>query len=332
MNPAIMLGTAVSATAVGALAVVPLRRLALRLRLVDHPGGHKAHLAPTPCLGGPAIILGTALPVLGVADDPRIRALLFGGLVFALVGLIDDARPLGRLPRLAVETPTALLVAVNGVRADLTGVLWLDVALTAAWLVVAANAFNLLDNMDGALGTVTMVTGLTLGAAALAAGTGRAALVAFALAGAATGFLVHNWTPARIFMGDCGSLFIGFTVAGTSLLIFEGPAQAPAGALLATFTATVDTGVVLLARALHHRPLTCGGTDHVAHRLRRIGLPVPVIVSVLSASAGVSGVMGVAMTLGMVSPLVALSGAAGAAVVGVLAFQQVDVYRVAVVA
>lgn len=329
MNPAIVLGTAVSATAVGALAVVPLRRLALRVRLVDHPGGHKAHLSPTPCLGGPAIILGTAL---GVSDDPRVRALIFGGLVFALVGLIDDARPLGRLPRLAVETPAALLVAVNGVRADLTGVLWLDTALTAAWLVVAANAFNLLDNMDGALGTVTVVTGLTLGAAALAAGAGRVALVPFALAGAAAGFLVHNWSPARMFMGDCGSLFVGFTVAGVSLLVFDGAAQAPAGALLATFTATVDTGVVLLARALHHRPLTCGGTDHVAHRLRRVGLPVPVIVFVLSASAGVSGVMGVAVTSGVVPPLAALFGAGGAAVAGVLAFQQVDVYRVAVAA
>ncbi|GAB1822461.1 glycosyltransferase family 4 protein [Herbidospora sp. RD11066] len=329
MNPAIVLGTAVSATVIGALAVVPLRHLALRIGLVDHPGGHKAHLIPTPCLGGPAIILGTTL---GVGDDPRVHALLLGGLVFALVGLVDDARPLGRLTRLAVETPTALLVAVNGVRAELTGVFWLDAALTAAWLVVAANAFNLLDNMDGALGAVTMVTGLTLGAAALAAGAGQVALVPFALAGAATGFLVHNWTPARVFMGDCGSLFVGFTVAGVSLLIFSGRFEAPAGALLATFTATVDTGVVLLARALHHRPLTCGGTDHVAHRLRRVGLPVPTIVYALSASAGVSGVTGVAMTLGMVSPVVALAGAAGAAVVGVLAFQQVDVYRVAVVA
>lgn len=328
MNPAIVLGTAVSATVVGALAVEPLRRLALRVGLVDRPGGRKAHRAPTPCLGGPAIILGTA--VAGVAGDPRVSALLFGGLVFALVGLIDDARPLGRLPRLAVETPAALLVAVNGVRADLTGVAWLDVTSSAAWLVFAANAFNLLDNMDGALGAVTTATGLTLGAAALAAGSGPVALVPFALAGSAAGFLLHNWTPARIFMGDCGSLFIGFTVAGCALLVFDGPFQAPAGALLATFTATVDTGVVLLARALHRRPLTCGGTDHVAHRLRQVGLPVPVIVCVLAASAAVSGVPAVAMTLGVLPPPVALFGAGAAAVAGVLAFQQVDVYRVAV--
>ncbi len=130
MNPAIVLGTAVSATAVGALAVVPLRRLAPRVGLVDHPGGHKAHLSPTPCLGGPAIILGTAL---GVSDDPRVRALIFGGLVFALVGLIDDAPPAGTAaPAGRGDPPPPVLVAVNGVRADLTGVFWLDTALTAA--------------------------------------------------------------------------------------------------------------------------------------------------------------------------------------------------------
>ncbi|GAA0432363.1 hypothetical protein Acor_76100 [Acrocarpospora corrugata] len=325
------MGTVVSAAAIGTAATVPVRRFALWSRLTDRPGGHKAHQRPTPYLGGLAILIATLPPVAFLADDPAVRAVLLGATALALVGLIDDIRPLGPVPRLLAETLATLAVVLNGVRAPVTGT-WLDIPLTTVWIVVVANSYNLLDNMDGVLGAVAVATGGMLAVVASVIGEYEAAIIPLALAGACAGFLVHNWTPARIFMGDCGSLFIGFAIACSAVLLFDGPGDlglAPAGLLLVTFVATVDTCVVLVSRRKAGRSPFSGGTDHVTHRLRLLGLSVSHTALALAAASALTCALACAVAAQALPPLLALALAVGSGLVLVVLLQGVDAYPAA---
>jgi len=165
---------------------------------------------------------------------------------------------------------------------------------TIAWVVVAANALNLFDNFDGAAGGAALVAGLAL-SLWWGLGSGPTALGA-ALAGAVAGFLVWNAPPARIFMGDAGSHFLGAALAGLTLL--DGGRAGTAGAAPAALAILVpvvllavplfDTALVMVERQRHHRPLSVGARDHTSHRLARLGLrarPVVLILWGLSAAA-----------------------------------------------
>ncbi|GIH24016.1 hypothetical protein Aph01nite_23260 [Acrocarpospora phusangensis] len=325
MSLAAILGTVVTAAVIGAAATVPVRRFALWTRLTDQPGGRKAHRRTTPFLGGLAILVATLPPVAFQAGDPAVRAVILGAAVLALVGLVDDLRPLGPLPRLLVETLAALAVVFNGVQAPVTGT-WLDIPLTTVWIVVVTNSYNLLDNMDGALSAIAVVTGGMLAVVAYLAGAPAAAVIPLALAGACGGFLVHNWTPARIFMGDCGSLFIGFALACSAVLVFDTPGQAPAGLLLVTFVATVDTCVVLISRRRAGRSPLSGGTDHVSHRLRLLGLTVSETVLALAAVTALTCGLACAVAAQALAPLIAFALALGSGVTIVVLMQRVDAY------
>ncbi|MEU8384743.1 MraY family glycosyltransferase [Streptosporangium sp. NPDC048865] len=304
-------------------AAVPLRRLALRWDLTDSPGGHKAHTRPTPYLGGVAIAVGTVVPTviaLGLADL-QIVAILLAAATVCLLGLIDDLAPLPAATRLIVETAVAIGVVLSGVQATVTGT-WLDGVLTVVWIIVMTNSFNLLDNMDGALGTVTAVTAGVLAATALFQGHTSLAVLLCALACACLGFLPHNWAPARMFMGDSGSLFLGFTVACSATVLVMGrpPDATVAGLFLPTFVATVDTCVVLVSRVLANRPPLQGGTDHVSHRLRRTGLGTRAVAATLGAITAITGALGLTTASGLLPPLVAMAvaGAISVALVSLL--------------
>ncbi|MER5622122.1 MraY family glycosyltransferase [Streptosporangium sp. NPDC002544] len=297
---------------------VPLRRLALHWDLVDRPGGHRAHTRPTPYLGGIAIAVGTAVPTaiaLGFADL-QITAILLAATAVCVLGLIDDIAPLPAATRLTVEAVVAIGVVLSGVQVTVTGT-WLDGALTVVWVVVMTNSFNLLDNMDGALGTVAAVTAGLLAATALVQGHIALAVLLAALTCACLGFLPHNWAPARMFMGDSGSLFLGFTLACSATVLVTGrpPDETIAGLLLPTFVATVDTCVVFLSRILTNRSPLQGGTDHVSHRLRRTGLGTRTVATTLGTITTITGALCLAMVLDWLSPLIALVVASVIAVV-----------------
>ncbi|GGO65602.1 MraY family glycosyltransferase [Nonomuraea cavernae] len=298
-------------------AAVPLKHLALRWGFTDRPGGHKRHLRPTPYLGGIAITLATVLPAmaaLGFADQ-RITAILLAATAVALLGLIDDIASLPALTRLTVETVSAIGVVLAGVEITVTGA-WPDGVITVIWIVVLTNSFNLLDNMDGSLGAVATVSAAFLAGAAFLLDQPALALLLIVLAGAALGFLPHNWSPARMFMGDAGSLFIGFvlTCSAVALSTGRGPGTAVAGLLLTTFVATVDTGVVFLSRLRAGRSPLTGGTDHVSHRLRRLGFDARSVALLLALTAAFAGALLAAMVLGWVPALSAAIVAAGTAI------------------
>jgi UDP-GlcNAc:undecaprenyl-phosphate GlcNAc-1-phosphate transferase len=306
-----------------------LGRLALHWGFTDRPNAYKAHDRPVPYLGGIAILLGTTVPpvaLLGLADH-RAIAIIIAAVVIALLGLIDDLSPLSPLTRLAVESVAACGVVLSGVQATITGG-WLDGPITTLWIVVVANSFNLLDNMDGNLGAITTVSATCLAGTAFVYAQPMVGLLLCTLAFAGLGFLLYNWAPAKVFMGDTGSLFIGFVLASSAALLVTGRSTEAviAGLLLPTFVAIVDTGIVVVSRKRAGRPIMRGGTDHLSHRLRKLGLSTRLTALVLAAVAAATGMLDLAMTLGWIPPLIATISGIGAACIFIGLPQRVRVY------
>jgi UDP-GlcNAc:undecaprenyl-phosphate GlcNAc-1-phosphate transferase len=293
------------ALSLGALLTEPLRRFALRYGVTDRPNGRKGHARPTPYLGGIAVAVvtlaaGAATAFAGGFGSPGLAVLLGGAAVMAVLGLIDDLRPLGPAVRLGVEATAATAVVLVGGHPTLLGGP-LDAVIAVLWIVFTTNAFNLLDNMDGASSSVGAVIGVFLCWQAWWIGQAGLGLVLVALSGACLGFLLHNWHPARIFLGDSGSLFIGFTVACAGVLLHKDAAglAAPAGLLAATLVVTVDTALVMLSRYREARPLLQGGLDHASHRLCRMGLTVRQTALAIGTFAAVGGLSGVLLAHGV---------------------------------
>ncbi|MBV8159830.1 MAG: undecaprenyl/decaprenyl-phosphate alpha-N-acetylglucosaminyl 1-phosphate transferase [Acidimicrobiia bacterium] len=313
---------------VGVVALVPVcRRFALRHGLTDRPSAGKVHSRVTPYLGGVAILL-TALAVSSFL--PRWSAqgvgILVGAVAVGLVGLVDDVRALGPRPRLAMEAGAATLAFLTGARVHLIGDLG-DWALTVTWLVVLTNSFNLLDNMDGAAAVVASVTAVALTVAAALGGQTLVAGLAVTVAGCSVGFLVYNWHPARIFMGDAGSLFLGFLLAALALKLrfSTGHVSGLVAVVFLAGPALFDTTLVVLSRVRHRRPIYIGGTDHTSHRLMRRGLPAPAVAGLLAVVTALSTALGVLVGHGSVQPLVLVPcTAAGAVLLGVLLKEPAD--------
>jgi len=318
-----------TALLLGGLLTEPLRRFALRHGITDRPGGHKGHARPTPYLGGVAVALvtlfsGAAGVFVGGLGDPGLAVLLGGAATMAVLGLVDDLRPLGPAPRLCVETAAASGVVLVGGHPTLVGGP-VDAVFAVLWIVFTTNAFNLLDNMDGAASSLCAVIGGFLCWSAWLSGRTELGVVLVALTGACLGFLVHNWHPARIFLGDSGSLFIGFVLASAAVVLHKDATglSGPAGLLATTLVATVDTALVILARYREARPLLQGGLDHASHRLRRMGLTVTQAVAGLGVFAALGGLAGVLMTQGVLAPGILLPAAVAVGAVAVMGLLRV---------
>lgn len=293
----------------------PLRRFAVRHGITDRPNARKAHTRPTPYLGGVAVAVatlaaGTAVTLARGVFDPVLAVLLGGAAIVCLLGLVDDLRQLGPGIRLCVETSVAAMVVLVGGHPTVFGGA-VDAGLAVLWIVFTTNAFNLLDNMDGAASSLCAVIGGFLCMTATAGGRGGLAVVTAALAGACLGFLFHNRHPARIFLGDAGSLFLGFTLASAVMVIHRGSdgLSGPIVVLLVTLIPTVDTALVMTSRYRESRPLLQGGTDHIAHRLRRMGMTVQQVVRTLCFLTALSCLSAVLVTYGAIAPGIALVAA-----------------------
>src|SRR5215210_7185428 len=201
-------------------------RVADRLQFYDKPAGYKGHGRPTPYLGGTAVMVGflLALVVVSVTDWDRTLPLVGGMAVLWAVGTIDDRLNVSPLLRVAFEVVVAWMLWQAGLGWDLGLGGGVDLALTAAWVVGVVNAFNLFDNMDGAASTMALVVSACAAVLGVIHGDNWLAVAAATLCGACMGFLPHNLaSPARIFLGDGGSMPIGFAVAA---LVMIGAAEA----------------------------------------------------------------------------------------------------------
>lgn len=328
------------ASLVSSLVLTPLAlAVALRFKVLDRPGPTKGHLAAVPYLGGVAIVLSFAVVVLvatGVRPPPSGISELVGfmglGIGLALVGLADDIRG-GLSPwlRLVLEVAAGVVVWMLGDSVRVAGFpSWLNAVVTVVWIVGVTNAFNLLDNMDGLSAGVATLSALTIFAIACLQDRYLVGALAIALAGCAVGFLRHNFHPAKIYMGDAGSLFLGFVISVLLLkLRAHAPTRVPVVVILAVpGVALFDTTLVVVSRLAHRRSPFTGGQDHTSHRLVRLGLPVPKAVAVIYASAVVLD--GSAILMSRLGPVVRYVGVAGLlAVAGVAAvlLARVPVYE-----
>lgn len=266
------------ALAVAGTAVV--RHVARRFGLVVAPREDRWHSRPTALYGGVAIALAT-LAALGVFQwqallgHPAALAVVGSAAFLCVVGLVDDAWGLSPITKLILQLAAATLLVVVGTTLKVTPFNPVNGLLTLFWFVGIVNALNLLDNMDGVTAGVSAVAALGFAAFFLAAGDPVLAMVALAVAGAAGGFLVFNFKPASIFMGDTGSLFLGASLAGLGAAYPAASGNVGPLALmvpaLVLLVPILDTTLVTITRTIHNRRISVGGRDHSTHRLVAMG-------------------------------------------------------------
>jgi UDP-GlcNAc:undecaprenyl-phosphate GlcNAc-1-phosphate transferase len=273
-----------------------MREAALRFGIVDRPDGRlKAQREPVPYLGGIAIYLAFLLALtVTFRFDREVLGMLLAGSIVVLLGLLDDLGSLAPWTKLAGQGVAALVLVKSGLYVQLTFLpAWAAIPVSVLWLLASCNAFNLIDIMDGLSAGTAAVAGLALLAVAHANGNPDSAVVVASLAGACAGFLRHNFEPARIYMGDTGSLFLGLmlgAVAMDNAYTRENLLAAVAPALILGVP-LFDMLFVMYIRRRRGLPVMLGSPDHVALRLRKWRLSTRQTVL---ASYGATGVLGAA--------------------------------------
>jgi UDP-GlcNAc:undecaprenyl-phosphate GlcNAc-1-phosphate transferase len=294
------------------------------LGLVDAPGGRKVHAQSVPRLGGVAVVAAAALAlaiVPALLPGPRdpetwvvMQPFIVGGLLIFLVGLVDDVRGLGPAPKLLVEVLAAAIMMAAGLLIERVTILgqtwmlgWLAYPVTAAWLVGVTNAFNLIDGVDGLAPGIAALAGAACGAILIVRGHPAEAMLLAAFVGAMLGFLVYNFDPATIFLGDSGSLVAGFLLAATAIAGWQKGATALASAvpLLIFALPIADAASTLVRRALARpdrgRSLTAivrqvvePDREHIHHRLLGLGWSVRRTVLILYGVTAVLSILALA--------------------------------------
>src|SRR3989454_2639750 len=289
-----------------------VRALARSLGLIARPTADRWHTRPTALMGGIAIAAGTLVGVVAwfalsafgwstgfAAAQPWPRAVAASATFMFGVGVVDDLVRLRPQLKFILQLLAGVVLVGAGAILALTPWYLVNVLATVFWFVALTNAFNLLDNMDGVAAGVGAIAAIFLGVSFAFQGAWLHAAAAWALAGAAIGFLRYNFHPASIFMGDAGSLFIGSLLAG---LVVTSPASV-SGSLVAVLfvplaivaVPVVDTALVAVTRALASRAISQGGKDHSTHRLVALGLGERQVALLLYGFAVVGGGVGLVL-------------------------------------
>jgi UDP-GlcNAc:undecaprenyl-phosphate GlcNAc-1-phosphate transferase len=298
------LGVGVAATAALSLIFTFLVRYgAHRLGIVATPRRDRWHSEPTALMGGIAIYLAFVIGCFIFAPDlSRAFPILIAATLLFVAGIIDDLLQLKPYVKLVLQVVSASIVVFSGLR--LPGMIWTSWEpgvnfLTIFWLVAITNAINLLDNMDGLASGISLIACAFLAIAFLVNGQTAEAALPLILAGAVAGFLWFNFNPASIFMGDCGSMFIGFALSGIALLSDFGRARNLVSVLatpvLILTIPIFDTMVVAVTRKLSGRPVSQGGRDHTSHRLVALGMSERRATLLLYLFAALSGGLALAV-------------------------------------
>jgi UDP-GlcNAc:undecaprenyl-phosphate GlcNAc-1-phosphate transferase len=280
-----------------------VRRAALRWNIVDRPGERKMHSAPVPLLGGVAIVgsfyifalvhigalalltlAGSSwleenlLTFLGEDAKVKVAGFLAGGFVIFLLGIIDDMKVLTPWVKLIGQIVAAAILVLSGLRIEMfiLSNFWASAFVTILWVVLLTNALNFLDNMDGLCGGVTVIACLSFFLCVQTDDT-LVRVLLMLLTGAVGGFLYHNLAPAKIFMGDAGSMFNGFMLATVTVLgtfhVESTPSRiAVAAPLIALSVPLFDTFSVVWIRWRLGQHIMLGDKRHFSHRLVELGM------------------------------------------------------------
>jgi UDP-GlcNAc:undecaprenyl-phosphate GlcNAc-1-phosphate transferase len=294
MEPALAILTAAAFGYAGAEAMARWRAL------VDTPNERSSHNAPTPRGGGVGLVLGTMLGAAWIASPtPELLGLAAGALIAALAGLLDDRAAQGPLVKFGAQFLAAFVAMGSGLtfeRVALPGLGTVELgaagsAITLLWFVGLTNAYNFMDGLDALAGATGAVAAIFLGFACLLMGQAPVAMLAFALAAACAGFLAVNKPPARVFMGDVGSQFLGFAFAGLGVLAAKAE---PAGLAfwlvpLALMHFLFDTLFTAARRALAGENVLAAHKTHLYQRLNQAGFSHGRVAAFLAAMAAIQG-------------------------------------------
>ncbi len=313
-----------------AVGATPLARLlAPRIGIVDHPATRKIHARPVPRLGGAAILLAVLIVALVLGERynfDQFGSILVGATGISFVGLVDDRWGLPPLIKLAGQIAAALLLYVSGVYVAAFRQPLLNLVTTIFWVVFITNSINLLDNMDGLAGGIAAIAAAHFALMCAFSGQYLVGALSIALLGACLGFLFYNLNPASIFMGDSGSLFLGFVLAATGIKL-----RFPQNVTFVTWMVPVlvmgipvfDTSLVILSRLRRGRnPLTNPGRDHMSHRLVAAGMGSREAVLTLYVASFVTGLLAIFVT--HASVVEGYIGGAVAALVGLFALWRME--------
>ena len=283
-------------------------QIAFKIKLLDHPDSKKSHVRPMPLLGGLSIFCAFFTAVLFATDiNNYMYGILIGSTILLVLGIIDDK--LGMMPsmKLSGQILVALIAYKSGIRVAAFEDYYVSMFFTCFWIVGITNAFNLLDNLNGLSSGIAGISSIFFGIIALLNSQVYVAVLAFALAGACFGFLKHNFPKARIFMGDSGSLFLGFTLACIAIL---GSWKTGKVSLSLSLPILVlgypifDTTLVTFLRFIEKRSIFLGGKDHSSHILASLGfkkrravLLIYIICILLGFSAFLVSVLSVSLAL-----------------------------------
>ena len=301
-----------------AFGATPLaRRIAPRLGVMDTPSPRKVHARPMPLLGGAAIVLASIATLLifeNRFEFQQLIGILFGAAWVSLLGIFDDRWGLRPILKLLGQVLAAGILIVSGVKVQVFPIEIINIGVTLLWVVGLTNSLNLLDNMDGLSGGVAAVgAAFFMVMAAVSKQTYVGALSA-ALLGAALGFLIYNFNPASIFMGDTGSLFLGYMLAAIGIKL-----RFPDNVTFVTWMVPImvmgvpifDTTLVFISRLRRGKnPLTTPGKDHTSHRLVALGFTAREAVMIHYLLGGMFGIAAILITQATVLEGYAIGGAA----------------------
>jgi UDP-GlcNAc:undecaprenyl-phosphate GlcNAc-1-phosphate transferase len=304
----------IAAFALTGLLTWPVRALAIRLGAMDAPNlARKSQAEPVPYLGGVAIALGITITTLaavyvggnkngenaGQLKDLALTVLL-PALLLGAMGLIDDLRSLSPWPRLIAQSVVGTVVAIVIVNSGTTGTPFgtstINTAVTIFWIVGICNSINFFDNLDGAAAGAVAIAALGVFVIAFDRGQELVSALSVVTAGATIGFLMWNKSPAKIYMGDAGALFLGIIISVATIRLNPGIEPTWKSLTIPVILLAVpllDTCVAVFSRISRRvSPLT-GGKDHLSHRLVRAGLSRPMAAIALWAASGVCAVIAV---------------------------------------
>lgn len=322
------------------LALTPIvRAVARRVGMVAKPKIDRWHKKPTAMLGGVTIWLAVIVTYLIFIRHTPYGWVVIGSSTFLfLVGLADDILHAKPYQKLIGQVMGAAFVIYYGLSLPWTGSPTVNMAITIFWLIGITNAINLLDNMDGLASGIAAIASVFLALSFVANGQFMEASMLAVFAAALLGFLVYNSNPASIFMGDCGSLFIGFFLASTALMSASGGRSRSflpvlAVPILILFIPIFDTTLVTVLRKLAGRAVRQGGRDHTSHRLVAMGMSERRAVIMLYGFAALSGLLGLLvremefdLSIAAISGFTVMLTLLGVYLAGVKVYEEKDVH------
>lgn len=289
-----------------------MRIIALKFGITDYPNqAHKTHSEPVPYLGGLAIVFGTTMVTYGSVlftspDGQKLllaSSILIPALIVASIGLIDDIKQLRPMPRFIAQNFLAFVSAIILVSTSTIGSPFgsavIDFGVTMLWIVGITNSINFFDNIDGGASGTIAISSLALAVIAISNGQNLVAAMSVVMTGSTMGFLLWNKPPARIYMGDAGSLFLGLLIASLTIRIDTHEGLGKFGLIIPILLLAVpilDTSVAVFTRIRRGLSLFQGGKDHLSHRLMRQGMTKRIAVITLWTGSAVFSLFAVALS------------------------------------